>query len=110
MTFQLRNIPLLSRVGADRADEMRTDVDAAVGGWAQAQLLRVDDRGNVMVLGEKLLLGPAAAFADSPPADAVFLARAFLRNPHWALHAAEVLDVDVAWPRPYERARSPRRA
>ena len=43
-------------------------------------------------------------------ADAVFLARAFLRNPHWALHAAEVLDVDVAWPRPYERARSPRRA
>ena len=31
MTFQLRNIPLLSRIGADRADEMRTDVDAA--GW-----------------------------------------------------------------------------
>ncbi|MGB2921148.1 MAG: NAD(+) diphosphatase, partial [Mycobacterium sp.] len=30
--FRLRNIPLLSRVGADRADALRTDVDAAVAG------------------------------------------------------------------------------
>ena len=30
--FTLRNVPLLSRVGADRADELRTDVDAALAG------------------------------------------------------------------------------
>ena len=35
--FQLRNVPLLSRVGADRADVLRTDVDAAVAGWDDAQ-------------------------------------------------------------------------
>ena len=29
-SFQLRNVPLLSRVGADRADTLRTDIDAAV--------------------------------------------------------------------------------
>jgi 2,4-dienoyl-CoA reductase-like NADH-dependent reductase (Old Yellow Enzyme family) len=33
-------------------------------------------------------------------ADAVFLARAMLRNPRWALDAANILDVDVEWPQP----------
>ena len=33
-------------------------------------------------------------------ADAVFLARAMLRNPRWALDAAKILDVDVEWPQP----------
>jgi 2,4-dienoyl-CoA reductase-like NADH-dependent reductase (Old Yellow Enzyme family) len=38
-------------------------------------------------------------------ADAVFLARAFLRDPYWALHAAKSLGVDVKWPAQYERAK-----
>jgi 2,4-dienoyl-CoA reductase-like NADH-dependent reductase (Old Yellow Enzyme family) len=38
-------------------------------------------------------------------ADAVFLARAMLRDPYWALHAAKVLKVDVAYPPQYERAK-----
>ena len=33
-------------------------------------------------------------------ADAVFLARAMLRNPRWALAAAQTLNVDVEWPQP----------
>jgi 2,4-dienoyl-CoA reductase-like NADH-dependent reductase (Old Yellow Enzyme family) len=33
-------------------------------------------------------------------ADAVFLARAMLRNPRWALAAAQTLGVDFAWPLP----------
>jgi 2,4-dienoyl-CoA reductase-like NADH-dependent reductase (Old Yellow Enzyme family) len=33
-------------------------------------------------------------------ADAVFLARAMLRNPRWALAAAHALNVDVEWPQP----------
>lgn len=37
-------------------------------------------------------------------ADAVFLARAMLRDPYWALHAAKALQVSVAYPRQYERA------
>ncbi len=30
MDFLLRNVPLLSRVGADRADQLRTDLAAAM--------------------------------------------------------------------------------
>lgn len=37
-------------------------------------------------------------------ADAVFLARAMLRDPYWALHAAKALQVEVTYPRQYERA------
>jgi 2,4-dienoyl-CoA reductase-like NADH-dependent reductase (Old Yellow Enzyme family) len=38
-------------------------------------------------------------------ADVVFLARAMLRDPYWALHAAKVLKVDLAYPPQYERAK-----
>ncbi|MER3429276.1 MAG: oxidoreductase [Pyrinomonas sp.] len=38
-------------------------------------------------------------------ADAVFLARAMLRDPYWALHAARELGVDVEWPVQYARAK-----
>lgn len=75
INFRLRNIPLLSRVGADRADTLRTDVDAAVAGWADALLLRVDRRNQVLIGGGRVVLGAAAALADKPPADAVFLGR-----------------------------------
>ncbi len=35
---------------------------------------------------------------ESGQADAVMLARQFLRNPRWPLHAAQVLGVDIQWP------------
>jgi len=34
----------------------------------------------------------------SGKADAVMMARAFLRNPRWPLHAAAVLGQEVKWP------------
>lgn len=39
-------------------------------------------------------------------ADAVMLARQFLRQPYWPLHAAQVLGHDIQWPVQYERART----
>jgi 2,4-dienoyl-CoA reductase-like NADH-dependent reductase (Old Yellow Enzyme family) len=39
-------------------------------------------------------------------ADAVFLARALLRDPYWPLHAARQLGVEVSWPVQYLRAQS----
>jgi 2,4-dienoyl-CoA reductase-like NADH-dependent reductase (Old Yellow Enzyme family) len=39
-------------------------------------------------------------------ADAVFLARAMLRNPRWALNASETLGVKIAWPLPLDRGRT----
>lgn len=41
---------------------------------------------------------------ETGEADAVFLAREMLRNPRWALHAAEVLKGAIHWPAQYARA------
>jgi len=87
VSFTLRNIPVLSRVGADRADELRTDIEAAAAGWAQALLLRVDERNQVLVVEGRVLLDPAAGFSDIPPADAVFLGRLADGRHVWAVRA-----------------------
>jgi 2,4-dienoyl-CoA reductase-like NADH-dependent reductase (Old Yellow Enzyme family) len=39
-------------------------------------------------------------------ADIVLLAREFLRDPYWPLHAAKSLGVDVPWPNQYSRAKN----
>lgn len=38
-------------------------------------------------------------------ADLIFIAREFLRDPHWPLRAAHELSYDIAWPWQYMRAR-----
>lgn len=43
---------------------------------------------------------------ETGEADAVFLARAMLRNPRWALAAAEKLGVTIEWPIQLDRART----
>jgi 2,4-dienoyl-CoA reductase-like NADH-dependent reductase (Old Yellow Enzyme family) len=39
-------------------------------------------------------------------ADAVFLGKAMLRNPRWALAASEKLGVKIDWPRQFEWSRT----
>ncbi|HTM31800.1 MAG TPA: NADH:flavin oxidoreductase/NADH oxidase [Vicinamibacterales bacterium] len=53
-----------------------------------------------------LITAPAQADAivREGRADAVFLARALLRDPYWPLHAAHELGVSVPWPSQYLRA------
>ena len=43
---------------------------------------------------------------ETEEADAVFLARAMLRNPRWAMNAAESLGVKINWSLPLERGRT----
>ena len=43
---------------------------------------------------------------ETGEADAVFLARAMIRNPRWAMYAAEKLGVKITWPRQMERGRT----
>ncbi|MET4432021.1 NAD(+) diphosphatase [Mycolicibacterium sp. 624] len=86
--FELRNVPLLSRVGADRADVLRTDVDAAVAGWSDALLLRVDHRSQVLISGGRVVLGQAAKYAAKPDDHAVFLGRLEDGRHVWAVRAA----------------------
>ncbi|WP_084043306.1 NAD(+) diphosphatase [Mycobacterium avium subsp. hominissuis] len=86
--FQLRSVPLLSRVGADRADQLRTDVEAAAAGWADAALLRVDSRNQVLVADGRVVLGGAAELGDKPPPEAVFLGRLEDGRHVWAIRGA----------------------
>ncbi len=86
--FALRNVPVLSRVGADRADVLRTDVDAAVAGWRDALLLRVDRRNQVLISGGRVVLGRAADLSDAPVAHAVFLGRLEDGRHVWAIRSA----------------------
>lgn len=86
--FALRNVPLLSRVGADRADALRTDVDAAVAGWADALVLRVDRRNQVLIADGRVVLGKAGALGERPPEHAVFLGRMPDGRHVWAVRAA----------------------
>jgi len=87
-SFELRNVPLLSRIGADRADVLRTDVEAATAGWADALLLRVDSRNQVLISDGRVVLGKAAKLADQPPANAVFLGRLEDGRHVWAVRGA----------------------
>ncbi|MCV7260236.1 NAD(+) diphosphatase [Mycobacterium shimoidei] len=97
MDFQLHSVPLLSRIGADRADHLRTDVEAAASVWKQAALLRVDRRNQVLVAGRRVVLRPAHELGDKPPPDAVFLGRIEDGRHVWAvrgpLEAPEDADV-----------------
>ncbi len=86
--FQLQSVPLLSRIGADRADQVRTDVDAAAEGWPQAALLRLDSRNQVLVADGQVVLGSAKDLGDKPPADAVFLGRIADGRHVWAVRGA----------------------
>jgi 2,4-dienoyl-CoA reductase-like NADH-dependent reductase (Old Yellow Enzyme family) len=47
----------------------------------------------------------AEKIISSGEADAVFLARAMLRDPYWPLHAAKALKADTLWPVQYLRAK-----
>ncbi|CAN5392319.1 NAD(+) diphosphatase [soil metagenome] len=85
--FQLRNVPLLSRVGADRSDQLRTDIDAAVAGWADAAVLRVDERGQVLIADSRVVLSSTDGLGQTPPPDAVFLGRIEDGRHVWAIRA-----------------------
>jgi len=86
--FRLRNIPLLSRVGADRSDHLRTDIDAAIAGWADAAVLRVDPRGQVLIADGQVVFNNTADLGERPPANAVFLGTVAGGRHVWAIRAA----------------------
>ena len=47
----------------------------------------------------------AEEILQSSKADLIFIAREFLRDSYWPLHAATALGESVAWPKQYERAK-----
>lgn len=68
---------------------------------------RVRAEANVKSMAVGMLNDPSRAeeVVMSGAADLVAIARAFLSDPHWPLHAARSLGADVTWPDPYARAK-----
>ena len=67
----------------------------------------VKKRTGILTSGVGLITKPEQAeqIIAEGKADAVSLAREFLRDPYWPLHAAEVLNADIDWPHQYLRAK-----
>jgi 2,4-dienoyl-CoA reductase-like NADH-dependent reductase (Old Yellow Enzyme family) len=70
-----------------------------------AQRIRLE--AGIPTIAVGMITDPAQAdhIIRTGQADAVMLARQFLRQPYWPLQAAQVLGHDLAWPVQYERAK-----
>jgi 2,4-dienoyl-CoA reductase-like NADH-dependent reductase (Old Yellow Enzyme family) len=68
----------------------------------------IRNESNILTAAVGLITEPeqAESIIAEGKADAVFLARAMLRNPRWAINAAEKLGVKIAWPLSLDRART----
>jgi len=68
---------------------------------------RVRNEGHIMTGAVGMITSPQQAdqIIRNGEADMVLLAREFLRDPNWPLHAAHALGQKVEWPVQYERAK-----
>ena len=68
---------------------------------------QVRREGNVMTGAVGMITSPQQAdqIIRNGDADMVLLAREFLRDPHWPLHAAQTLGQKLDWPVQYRRAK-----
>jgi 2,4-dienoyl-CoA reductase-like NADH-dependent reductase (Old Yellow Enzyme family) len=69
-----------------------------------AEVIRRDAKIATGAVGLITEPSQAEAIVASGQADAVLLARAFLRDPYWTRHAAQALGADSYWPIQYARA------
>ncbi|SFJ39362.1 2,4-dienoyl-CoA reductase [Amycolatopsis sacchari] len=69
---------------------------------------RIRAEAGIPAAAVGMITQPAQAeqIVASGAADAVFLGRALLRDPHWPLRAAHELGAEVRWPDQYARAKS----
>ena len=102
----------LKMVGVDLIDVSTGGlVDYAkipVGPGYQVQFAEtIKNEAGILTSAVGLITEPLQAeeILASGKADAVMLARAMLRNPHWPMWAAEELGVRIPWQQQFERAR-----
>jgi 2,4-dienoyl-CoA reductase-like NADH-dependent reductase (Old Yellow Enzyme family) len=113
------SIALARRLGREGVDVIdcssggiapRVAIDAGPGYQvANAARIRIEAPIATAAVGVITSAAQAEHILRSGQADMVLLARAILRDPYFALHAAAELGADVAWPPQYLRAQPPRR-
>ena len=84
----------------------RVAIDAGPG-YQTLNAGRLRSEGAIATAAIGLITSAAQAehILRTGQADLVFLARAFLRDPYWPLHAATELGAPAAWPVQYGRVR-----
>ncbi len=105
---------LLAKAGADVIDVSGGGNSASVPpvrvgapGYQVDHADQIRRKGGVSTMAVGMITKPAEADAviRDGSADLVALGRELLRNPYWALHAADELGCDIEWPKQYMRAR-----
>lgn len=99
---------LLKQDGVDLIDVSSggavPDAKIPVGpAYQTAFAARIRREADIPVGAVGLIAGPKEAddLVRDGRADLVFLARNFLKDPFWAVHAAETLGKQASWPKPY---------
>ncbi|MBY8849006.1 NAD(+) diphosphatase [Saccharothrix longispora] len=98
MSFELVELPALSRFTADRSEPLRADARRIAQLWPKARVITVDAQGRTQVAdrGTRLVDHPAADFGDGPPDTAVLLGEQD-GVAYWAVPLTED-ETDVAAP------------
>jgi 2,4-dienoyl-CoA reductase-like NADH-dependent reductase (Old Yellow Enzyme family) len=75
-------------------------------GYQTAFAERIRREAGIMTAADGMITSPVQAehIIRTGQADAVIIAREFLRDPYWPLRAARELDRPIAWPVQYLRA------
>ena len=68
---------------------------------------KIKKESGLLTAAVGLITSPKEAeqILDKEQADLIVIARQFLRDPYFPLHAAKELNVDILWPVQYERAK-----
>jgi 2,4-dienoyl-CoA reductase-like NADH-dependent reductase (Old Yellow Enzyme family) len=94
-------------------------IDCSSGGTSTKQIIplgpgyqvpfaeRIREKANILTGAVGLIVSPTQAeeILERKQADLILLAREFLRDPYFPLHAAHALHEQVDWPVQYERAK-----
>ncbi|MGM1058872.1 NAD(+) diphosphatase [Saccharothrix sp. Mg75] len=98
MSFELVDLPALSRFTVDRREPLRGDAERIAQLWPKARVLVVDAHGRTRVAdrGTRLVDHPATDFGDGPPDTAVLLGEQD-GVAYWAVPLTED-ETDVAAP------------
>lgn len=102
----------LKEAGVDVIDcssgGMTPDARIPLGpGYQTANAARIRREAGMPVVAVGMITDPVQAehILVTGQADAVSLAREMLRDPYWALHAAQRLGAETHWPSQYDRAK-----
>lgn len=103
---------LLKEIGIDLIDcsggGVITGVKISAGpGYQTAFAAEIRKQAGIKTGAVGMIAEPFQAehIINTGQADAVLMAREFLRDPYWPLHAAKKLGVDIPWPLQYLRAK-----